>query len=70
MYTVEQLEMLLKRAGADFELIRQGAPILSARDAEPYYDIAKAAPTLVLRSDRAWWPASFRRTGEGWTWRL
>lgn len=52
MYTVEQLEMLLKRAGADFELIRQGVPILSARDAEPYYDIAKAAPTLVLRSDR------------------
>ena len=41
MYTVEQLEMLLKRAGADFELIRQGVPILSARDAEPYYDIAK-----------------------------
>ncbi len=52
MYTVEQLGALLTREGADFELIRQDAPILSAKDAEPYYDVTKAAPTLVLQSDR------------------
>lgn len=52
MYTVEQLEELLRREGADFELIRQDAPILSARDAEPYYDVTRAAPTFVLQSER------------------
>ena len=52
MYTVEQLEEFLKREGADFELIRQDVPILSAQDAEPYYDAARAAPTFVLQSDR------------------
>ena len=57
MYTVEQLEEFLKREGADFELIRQDVPILSAQDAEPYYDAARAAPTFVLQSDR--------QTGEG-----
>ena len=52
MYSIEQLEELLRREGADFQLIRQDAPILSAKDAEPYYDITRAAPTFVLQSDR------------------
>ena len=52
MYTVEELRALLIRERADFELIRQAAPILSAKDAEPYYDVARAAPALVLQSDR------------------
>ncbi len=52
MYTIEQLAELLKQENADFELIRQEAPILSAKDAAPYYDITRAAPTLVLQSDQ------------------
>lgn len=52
MYSVEELEARLKQEGAAFELIRQNAPIRSAKEAEPYYDVRKAAPTLVLQSDR------------------
>ncbi len=52
MNTVEQLKELLRREGADFELLRQDVPVLSAKDAEPFYDVAKAAPALVLQSDR------------------
>lgn len=51
MYSVQELETVLREAGADFELIRQSAPILSAADAEPYYDVQKAAPTFVLQTE-------------------
>ena len=64
MYTVEQLEEFLKREGADFELIRQDVPILSAQDAEPYYDAARAAPSFC-KATGGWWPVSIRQTGEG-----
>lgn len=37
MYSVQELENLLNAAGADFQLIRQEVPILSAADAGPYY---------------------------------
>lgn len=52
MYSVQELENLLNAAGADFQLIRQEVPILSAADAGPYYDVQKAAPTFILQSDR------------------
>lgn len=51
MYSVQELETVLKTAGADFQLIRQDAPILSAADAEPYYDVRKAAPTFILQCE-------------------
>lgn len=37
VYSVQELENLLNAAGADFQLIRQEVPILSAADAGPYY---------------------------------
>lgn len=52
MYTVQELEKTLKEAEADFQLIRQDVPILSAADAAPYYDVRKAAPTFVLQSEK------------------
>lgn len=52
MYTIPELDAHLKQAGADYALIEQAAPIRSASDAAPYYDITKAAPTFVLQSDR------------------
>lgn len=51
MYSVQELEAVLRRAPADFELIRQEAPILSAADAAPYYDVRKAAPTFILQTE-------------------
>ncbi len=51
MYTLTELDALLKEAGADYALIRQDAPILSASDAAPYYDVTKAAPTFVLQCE-------------------
>ena len=51
MYSVQELEQVLREAEADFQLIRQDAPILSAADAEPYYDIQKAAPTFILQHE-------------------
>lgn len=50
MYSVQELERVLREAGADFQLIHQDAPILSAADAAPYYDVQKAAPTFILQS--------------------
>lgn len=52
MYSLNELEALLEREGAEFALIRQDRPILSARDAEGYYDIRKAAPTFILQTER------------------
>lgn len=37
---------------ADYEVIRQDKPIRSVKDAEGYYDVSKAAPTIVLETDR------------------
>ncbi len=51
MYTLTELDALLKEAGADYALIRQDTPILSASDAAPYYDVTKAAPTFVLQCE-------------------
>ncbi len=52
MYSVQELETILREAGADFALIRQDVPILSAADAAPYYDVRKAAPTFILQTER------------------
>lgn len=51
MYSVQELETVLRQAAADFELIRQEVPILSAADAAPYYDAQRAAPTFILQTE-------------------
>lgn len=52
MRTPDALEQYLLEMRADFTLIHQDAPILSAQDAAPYYDVRYAAPTLVVQTDR------------------
>ena len=52
MYAIDELEALLRRENAEFTLIKQERPILSASDAEGLYDVQKAAPTLILQSER------------------
>ncbi|WP_195985489.1 YbaK/EbsC family protein [Clostridium sp. D33t1_170424_F3] len=48
---VFDLERLLTEAQANFRLIRQDKPILSAQDAQEYYDVEKLAPTLILQTE-------------------
>ena len=52
MLTSEALNQYLQEQQADYALIHQDAPILSAQDAAPYYDVRSAAPTLVVQTDR------------------
>ena len=49
--TVKELEAFLRENNADFELLKQDKPILSAADAAAYYPVEKAAPTFVLQTE-------------------
>lgn len=49
--TVKEIEAFLRGNNADFELLRQDKPILSAADAAGYYPVGKAAPTFVLQTE-------------------
>lgn len=51
MCSVEELRSYLENKKADFELIKQDKPILSAKDAEGYYEVEKSAPTFILDSE-------------------
>lgn len=50
MLTLNELQAYLKDFHSDFELIAHETPILSTNDAKKYFDIEKAAPTLILQS--------------------
>ncbi len=50
--TITELEIFLNEAAADFELIKQDAPIYTVADGEKYYDINKVAPSLILQSEK------------------
>ena len=49
--TVKEIEVFLHENNADFELLKQDKPILSAADAAVYYPVEKAAPTFVLQTE-------------------
>ena len=49
--TVKEIEVFLRENNADFELLQQDKPILSAADAAAYYPVEKAAPTFVLQTE-------------------
>lgn len=48
---ISELEKLLVENNADFQLLKQDKPILSASDAAEYYPPEKAAPTFVLQTE-------------------
>ena len=50
---IGEIQQILDRHKCCYELISQDKPILSAADAKQYYPIEKAAPMLVLQSERA-----------------
>lgn len=51
MLTVQELQTYLEQNDCDFEIIAHEAPILSAQDAANYFDVEKAAPTLILQTE-------------------
>lgn len=48
---LEALDQYLREQRADYELIRQDAPILSTQDAARYFDLQYAAPALVAQTE-------------------
>lgn len=52
MFTITELNDYLKGEDADFELIKQDAPILSMQDAEKYFDTDLAAPALIVQTEK------------------
>lgn len=52
MTSLSALAQQLDARGCDYELIGHPAPIRSVADAAAYFDVDKAAPTLVVRGDR------------------
>ncbi|WP_019911286.1 aminoacyl-tRNA deacylase [Paenibacillus sp. HW567] len=51
MLTLPELAAFLDEKNSDYELIAHEAPIRSTRDAEQYFDLAKAAPTLIIQTE-------------------
>jgi len=51
MLTLEELDTYLRDNGCDFELIAHETPIRSTQDAARYFDLSKAAPTLILQTE-------------------
>ncbi|MBR3867632.1 MAG: GNAT family N-acetyltransferase [Butyricicoccus sp.] len=51
MLSIQELRGMLQQQDADFEILTQEKPILSAKDAEGIYDPEKSAPTFILDSD-------------------
>lgn len=51
MLTLDELQAYLKDQQSDFALIPHEIPLLSTEDAKTYFDIGKAAPTLILQSE-------------------
>jgi Cys-tRNA(Pro)/Cys-tRNA(Cys) deacylase len=51
MLALEELEHYLLQNDSTFEIIAHQTPIHSTIDAEPYFDIKKAAPTLILQTN-------------------
>lgn len=52
MLKIQELSGYLKSEDADFELIRQDAPIISTQDAAKYFDTNLAAPALVVQTEK------------------
>lgn len=52
MMTPAALDLFLREKNASFSLIRQDTPIRTAQDGAKYFPPEKAAPTLVVQTER------------------
>lgn len=51
MINIENLSVYLTNKHVDFKIIKHKNPILSLQDAKQYFDIDKAVPVLILKSE-------------------
>jgi len=52
MLSIAELEKFLKSNQSDFEILAHDTPIVSTQDAAKYFDIEKAAPTLIMDTEQ------------------
>ena len=50
--TINKIKETLDAANANYKIIEQDKPILSAADAESFYPVEKSAPTFVLQTEQ------------------
>lgn len=51
---IEELHTFLKINNADYEIIRHSKPILSTTDAEGLFDITKAVPVFIMKTEKGY----------------
>lgn len=52
MFSISELEILLKTNHSDFNILKHDTPIVSTQDAAKYFDIDKAAPTFIIDTEQ------------------
>ena len=52
MLSIQELDNYLKSNGADYEILEHDKPILTTQDAKQYFDTDRAAPVLVVQTER------------------
>ena len=52
MLSIQELDNYLKSSGADYEILEHDKPILTTQDAKQYFDTDRAAPVLVVQTER------------------
>ena len=52
MLSIRELDDYLKSSGADYEILKHDKPILTTQDANQYFDTDRAAPVLVVQTER------------------
>ena len=52
MFSIIELKNFLQNSNCDFEILSHDAPIISTHDAAKYFDIGKAAPTLIMDTEQ------------------
>jgi len=52
MFTLSELAAFLADNDCDFEIIAHSSPIISTKDAVKYFDLDKAAPTYILKTEK------------------
>lgn len=52
MFSIVELKSYLDMHESDYEIMAHDTPILSTQDASKYFDIEKAAPTLIMDTEQ------------------
>ena len=52
MFSTNELRNFLEKNNSNFEILAHDTPIISTQDAGNYFDIGKAAPTLIMETEQ------------------